>query len=252
MLKQFSLVCAAAALSTVAFGQIPGAAIGYADGYYQLGYAANLNIGDAVVNFSNDGYSGGVVGATPATAGNLCANVYVFDPNEEEVSCCSCLVTPNALDSISAKNDLINNVLTPAIPTSIVIKIIASQPSTSTSGAYTICNPATAGTNILNPLEYGLMVWGTTLEPSSPAGTYNSVAVAYKNGLLSPTGGGWLKIDTLGVTTPFGGGTPPLFAPVVGRELSGLTTLCNFVQQEGSGFGTCSSCALGALSGNKQ
>jgi len=64
--------------------------------------------------------------------GNLCANVYTFDPAEEMVSCCACLVTPNALVSLSAKNDLINNVLTPAIPTSIVIKLLSIQPGTAT------------------------------------------------------------------------------------------------------------------------
>jgi hypothetical protein len=73
--------------------------------------------------------------------GNLCANVYTFDPAEEMVSCCACLVTPNALVSLSAKNDLINNVLTPAIPTSIVIKLLSIQPGTATGGALTVCNP---------------------------------------------------------------------------------------------------------------
>jgi hypothetical protein len=156
-------------------------------------------------------------------------------------------VTPNGLNSLSAKSDLINNVLTPAIPSSIVIKITASEPGTTTTGAYTVCNPATAGTTATNPLEYGLMVWGTTLEPSGTAGTYNAVAVAYKNGLLSPTGGGWLKIDQTGISIPpFG---PP--TPVVGHELAGLTGLCAFIQTEGSNYGLCSSCATGALSGNK-
>jgi len=107
--KQLTLVFATLALSTVAFAQ-------FQDNVYQIGYAANLNIGDSVVNISNDGFDGGFYPNTLG-AGNICVNVYTFDPSEEEVSCCACMVTPNALVSLSAKNDLINNVLTPAIPT---------------------------------------------------------------------------------------------------------------------------------------
>lgn len=245
MLKQFSIVFAAAAMSTAAFGQWPTLLTAtYDDGFYQLGYAANLNVGDSVINLSNDGFNGGVYGATPASLGNMCANVYVFDPQEEEVACCSCLVTPNGLNSLSAKNDLINNVLTPAIPSSIVIKITGTEPTVDKTGAFSICNPATAGTNGFNPLEYGLVVWGSTLEPSGTAGTYNAVNVPYKEGLLSPTGGGWLKIDETGIA----GGLPI----VPGHELAGLTQLCAFIQVEGTGYGICGSCRTGALSGTKQ
>ena len=56
-------------------------------------------------------------------------NTYVFDPQEEEIGCCSCLVTPNGLNSLSAKSDLISNNLTPAVPTSIIIKLVASPPA---------------------------------------------------------------------------------------------------------------------------
>ena len=114
--------------------------------------------------------------------------MYVFDPSEEEVACCSCLVTPNALVSLSAKNDLINNVLTPAIPTSIVIKIVATVPATATGGVYTTCNPTIAatqtsaggnGNNTFNSLQTGLLAWGATLEPSSPAGTFSPVSVPF-------------------------------------------------------------------------
>ena len=51
---------------------------------------------------------------------NICVNVYTFDPAEEEIACCACLVTPNGLNSLSAVSDLTSNPLTPAIPTSIV------------------------------------------------------------------------------------------------------------------------------------
>src|SRR5271155_1661054 len=123
---------AALALSTVAFSQTIGP-----DDAFLVRYAANLNIGDSVVNVTNTGTSGG----------NLCANVYTFDPAEELISCCTCSVTPNGLQSLSVRNSLISNTLTAAVPTSVVIKIVAS------TGA--VCNAsAIAG------LAHGLAVWG--------------------------------------------------------------------------------------------
>ncbi len=120
MHKQLTLVLATLALSTAAFAQ---------DGFYQIGYAANLNVGDSVLNLSNDGHQGGFINATPfRTEGNICVNVYTFDPAEEEIACCACLVTPNGLNSLSAVSDLTSNPLTPAIPTSIVVKLISSEP----------------------------------------------------------------------------------------------------------------------------
>src|SRR5580658_3976549 len=98
MHKHLTLVLATLALSAAAFAQ--------SDFYYQVGYAANLNIGDSEINVSNDGFRAGFYPNT-AGAGNLCINVFVFDPAEEEIACCSCLVTPNGLESLSAKNDLI-------------------------------------------------------------------------------------------------------------------------------------------------
>ncbi len=161
---RFSLVLATLAISTVAYSQ----AFAPQDGPFQIGYAANLNIGDSVVNLSNDGFNGGVFGA--GTTGNICVNTYVFDPQEEEIGCCACLVTPNGLNSLSVKSDLISNNLTPAVPTSVVIKLLASTPTAATGGALTVCNPAivaTAGAAgaIIEPIVFGMLAWGTTLEP---------------------------------------------------------------------------------------
>ena len=91
------------ALATAAFGQ---AVAGPVDAF-QVRYAANLNVGDSVINISNAGTqnSGGALT-------NICANVYAFSPDEQLISCCSCTVTPNALVSLSAINDLISNTLT--------------------------------------------------------------------------------------------------------------------------------------------
>jgi hypothetical protein len=120
-----------------------------ADAPFQVRYAAYVtpnSPGDSFVNITNAGVTGG----------NICVNVYTFSPDEQLISCCSCVVTPNALVSLSAKNDLVSNTLTPAVPGSIVVKLLAT-----TGGA---CNAAAPGA-----LAGGLAAWGTTIHPG-PAG----------------------------------------------------------------------------------
>jgi hypothetical protein len=187
-------------LSTAAFAdgiEISGDPI-TADSPFQVRYAANLNIGDSVVNLTNTG----------ATGNNICVNVYTFAPDEQEISCCTCQVTPDGLASLSVKNSLINNTLTGVIPTAVVIKLIATTGS---------CNAAAPG-----GLVTGLSAWGTTLHalpvtPGSPATTY-------------------------GVTeTPF---TPSTLSPA---EFERATSLCGFIQTDGSGAGICGGCSTGGL-----
>jgi len=106
----------------------------------QVAYAANLGSGDSFVNITNSG-----------TKGNICVNVYVFDPSEEMVACCACPVTPNALVSLSVQDDLIDNAFTPVKPLSVVIDLLASAGIT--------CDPGLVGPNLVS----GLKAWGTTL-----------------------------------------------------------------------------------------
>ena len=222
MLKQITLAFATLAMSTVAFAQ--------QDFANQVGYAANLNIGDSQVNISNDGIVGGFYNnnTTGLGAGNICVNVYTFDPSEEEISCCACLVTPNALVSLSAKNDLINNVLTPAIPTSIVIDLVATTPGTAGTAAaplHTVCDPTILDSMVGGPNSptQGMLAWGITLEPAATPGTYGPINVPFINS-----------------------------SAISFVEEHDLESVCSFVQQEGTGFGVCNSCALGALSGTKK
>src|SRR5262245_3977465 len=107
-LLALTLVCAVSAFGHAIPGS-PAAA-------FQVRYAANLNIGDSVINITNAGTANTAAGALS----NLCANVYTFSPDEQLIACCTCVVTPNALVSLSARNDLISNTLTPAVPNSIV------------------------------------------------------------------------------------------------------------------------------------
>jgi hypothetical protein len=185
-----------------------------ADSPYQVKYASNLTIGDSVVNITNTGARGAGLGfgTSASVTGAICVNVYVYDPSEEIVSCCSCPVTPNGLVSLSAKDDLIINPLTSAVPTSIVIKLLATEP---VGGS---CNNSAllAGTPTLVP---GMAAWGTTLHAntSAAAGTYAVTETAFTPATLSA------------------------------GELARLAYGCGVVANVGSGFGVCRSCRLGGL-----
>jgi len=165
---RIQLALATLAFSTVALAQTVGP-----DDAFQVRYASNLNIGDSVVNVTNTGTSG-TAGAFGQISGNICVNVYTFDPAEELISCCTCNVTPNGLQSISVRGSLTSNPLTPAIPTSVVIKLLAS------TGA---CNASSVSASSLAP---GMRAWGTTVHalPTSPV-SYGVTETGFTNGGLS-------------------------------------------------------------------
>jgi hypothetical protein len=209
-LSYLSIFAASMLCSVAAFAQA-------GDGPFQVRYASNLPIGDSVVNATNTGASSTV--AFPTQNGNICMNVYTFSPDEQLISCCSCPITPDGLVSLSARNDLISNTLTPGVPTSIVIKLVASAGTPA-------CNASTPGTGA-NVLVPGLAAWGTTIHalpvtPGSPATTYGVTETAFTNATLSAA------------------------------ELVRITTLCGFIQTNGSGFGICRSCRFGGLAATEQ
>ncbi len=195
------------ALSVVAFAQ-PNVTV---DSQYQVRYIANLNLGDSVINITNSGARGAglAAGTTAATTGAICVNVYAFSPDEQMISCCSCPVTPNGLVSLSARRDLVNNTLTPAVPTAIVVKLLASTP-VNNSCAGSAASPA--------GLTSGMLAFGTTVHAGAVAGSEAAIT-----------------------ETQF------LPASLSGGELGRLTSLCTFINANGSGFGICSSCRLGGL-----
>ncbi len=210
-MKIFTMFSAAMLISVAAFAQNPITA----DSPYQIRYASNLSIGDSVVNISNTGARGGVTlqsGTSASIGGSVCANVFVFTPDEEIVSCCSCPVTPNGLVSLSAQKDLIVNPLTRETPTSVVIKLVATVP---VGGS---CNNSAAAVATAT-LAPGMVAWGTTLHAntSAAAGTYGVTETAFTPASLSAS------------------------------ELARLANTCTFILSQGSGFGVCNSCRLGGL-----
>src|SRR5436190_23995183 len=119
------LTLATISLSMVALAQNPVTT----DNFFQVRYASNLTQGDSVVNFTNTGANGASLWGPGfgGAAGNICVNVYAFSPDEQLISCCSCLVTPNGLQHVTANNDLVSNTLTGVRPDSIVIKLVSTS-----------------------------------------------------------------------------------------------------------------------------
>ena len=65
----------------------------------------------------------------PGTAGgNVCASIFVFDPNQELSECCSCLLTPDGLRTLSVDTDLTGNPFTGVILSTGVIKVVSTIP----------------------------------------------------------------------------------------------------------------------------
>ena len=202
MCKWLQLMLGMALLSTVALAQI-----GPPDAF-QVRYAANLAAGDSVVNLTN---AGSVNGFDPL--GDICANVYVFAEDQQLIACCACPLTPNHLKTLSVRNDLISNTLTPGVPIGVTIALLATQ------------NPAGAACDPTLPpatqLAAGLRAWGTTLH-AAPGGGFAVTETEFSPAGLSRT------------------------------EAQKLQSYCGFIIADGSGFGICGSCRQGAAGAAKQ
>ena len=68
---------------------------------------------------------------------NLCADVYVFDANEEMLECCGCLTTSDDLRTFSVNSDLTGNPTNGILPVVGVIKLLSAAPNTASGG----CDP---------------------------------------------------------------------------------------------------------------
>lgn len=189
----------------------------------QVHYAANLNIADSIINISNTGANGAnLYGPGFGAAGNICVNVYAFSPDEQLIACCSCLVTPNGLVSLSVANDLVSNPLTPIRPTSAVVKLLATATGADAAtraplySGSSCTNSAAAAGNAYPIAPGGLVAWGTAAH-------------------LTP-----------GAASPFAITENPFFpSSASADDLRSLTNRCAFIIGNGGSFGICRSCSLG-------
>jgi hypothetical protein len=198
-----------------------------ADSPFQVRYAANLNLGESYIDISNSGANGasllgpGFGGAS----GNICVNVYAFSPDEQLISCCSCLVTPDGLVHLSVNADLTSKTLTGVIPTSVVVKLVSTLAGTGGTG--TSCSNSAATVAFPGPaapaagaIVPGMVAWGTTLHPQ---------------------GGSAVTTET--AFTP---------ATLSAGEVASISGRCASILGNGSGFGICNSCKAGGLGATKK
>jgi hypothetical protein len=144
MLKTLSLVAAAVGLAATLSAQTaaPG------PDTFKVGYYANANSGepDGTVRITNVGTN-----ITAPGNGNLCAMIYVFEPDQQLAECCGCEITPDGLLTLSINANLTSNPLTPVTLSTGAIKVVSS------SGSPT-CNPAKP-----TPVT-GIRAWGTHIQ----------------------------------------------------------------------------------------
>jgi len=205
------------ALPLTMFGQAPP------EYPYQVNYASNLNLGDSVVNIVNSGTSAGsnipIVGAN--TYGDICANIYLYAPDQELATCCTCLVSPNSLHSWAISYGP-GNLLSDVPPGggvaasinathSVVIKLLATAPT----GAGTSLGDFCPRPDIPNAVAPGMTAWATHAHPT------NTATVTITETLFAP-------------------------ASVTSGELGKLTNDCNYSIGRGVFF-VCPGCRLGGL-----
>jgi hypothetical protein len=114
----------------------------------KVNYFSNANTTsapDGTVRITNPG----------SPTGNLCAQIYVFDPEQELSECCACLVTPDGLRTLSVNTDLTKNPLTPVTLTTGSVSIVSGY----TSGKS--CSPIN---DVVSPT---IRAWGTHIQSDS-------------------------------------------------------------------------------------
>ena len=157
MLKTFCLVAALVGLAATLPAQTtyPGT---FKVGYYSQatqqcsgpnngGCGGPINPPDTTVYITNVGTQ---TGTTTDPSGDLCALIYVFEPDQQLAECCGCAITPDGLLTLSVSNNLTSNSLTGATLVNGAIKILSS----------TSCNaakPAPAA---------GVRAWLTQVQPA--------------------------------------------------------------------------------------
>ena len=124
---------------------------------------------DYFSNANTAGAPDGTVRVTnPGTAGgNLYAAFYVFDPQQELTECCTCLLTPDGLRTLSINSNLTANPLTGVTLATGLIKIVSS----------TNINPAR-----LAPVA-AIRSWGTHIQN----GNFSITETASQDATLSLT-----------------------------------------------------------------
>ncbi len=95
----------------------------------KVDYFANANTAgapDGTVRLTNPGTIQSVSGTGGYNSVNICAAIYVFDPNQELSECCSCFLSPDGLRTLSVNVDLTGNPLTGVVLGTGLIKVVST------------------------------------------------------------------------------------------------------------------------------
>jgi hypothetical protein len=126
---------------------------------YRVDYYANATasgVPNATLRLDNDG---------SAADANLCADIFVFNANEEISECCSCLETPDDLLTLDVNTNLLSNPANGIATANGVIKVVAAA---TTGGA---CPVPTHITTVTGAEIQG---WGTHIQNNGTLTETNS------------------------------------------------------------------------------
>jgi hypothetical protein len=125
--------------------------------------SANVSVKPVLaVSYFSNAHTSGFADATvrltdpDATSGSLCAEIYVFDQDQQLSECCGCLVSPDGLRTLSVNTDLTGNPLTGAKSRTGVVKIVSADASANPS-----CDPTA-----ITP-KASLVAWSTNIQKQS-------------------------------------------------------------------------------------
>jgi len=218
-----NVILVAIVLAMASFAQ----SIASLDAPVQVHYFAPQSYGDGYINVMNDGYNGDELhGPAAGAAGNICVNVFAFDANDEqEIACCSCLITPNGSVALDI-NGILKNTATGVTPAKgETVKRVATEPTAGFTGTSCSGSALTVGTATL---ATGMVAWGTTLALTNTSGAYATVETPF----IPVTPGG------TSLTT-------------ANTDLNSISTRCAFLINNGSNAGLCGPCTAGALGAEK-
>lgn len=151
------------------------------DAAYSISYFSNANVPgapDAQLRLSIDG----------TTEGNLCANIYVFNNDEEMEECCSCQVTPEGYLDLDVNKDLDGNPLTTPMPTRGVVKVVSSGGTCAPAATY--------------KYQSGIRGWLTHVQVGATSATFSTTEEELRDSYLSAS-----ELSTLQVTCSYAQGS---------------------------------------------
>ena len=135
------------------------------------GVAVAVNVGTANISASYQGQNAGTtltvqpaqqppdttlrISYPDASTIDLCAMIYVFDPDQQLAECCGCVVSADGLRTLSWQNDLMGNPLTGVKSKPGVVNIVAADHAS---------NP-TCDASVISP-SGSLVYWFTHLAPA--------------------------------------------------------------------------------------